>query len=127
MTAPPFYGETAPGAILAAVRIPTLHVTATEDVIRIPGYWSGADDRVAVFDATGSTRKTLAVFDGGSHAIFTDRAVTGGALLNPQVKQATRELSLAFLRSVFDGNDEGLARWPQQFGTLVTRYVRQAH
>jgi hypothetical protein len=38
---------------LEHVRVPTLHVTATEDVIRIPGDDSGASDRVAVFEAGG--------------------------------------------------------------------------
>jgi len=37
--------------------VPSLHVTATEDIIRIPGYYSQAEDRVAVYDATGGTRK----------------------------------------------------------------------
>jgi len=124
LSAPPFYGEAAPAQILAPVRVPSLHVTATEDVIRIPGYWSGAEDRVAVFDATGSAHKTLAVFSGGSHSIFTDRAGTGGAQLNQQVKEATRALSLAFLDSVFKGDARGLADWPQQFAGIVARYTR---
>jgi dienelactone hydrolase len=123
ISAPPFYGETEPGKILAGVTVPSLHITATEDVIRIPGYYSAAADRVAVFDATGSPRKLLAVFTGGSHSVFTDRSMAGGATLNPQIKAATKELSLAFMKSVFDG-DEGLLRaWPQRFGGLVTRFV----
>jgi hypothetical protein len=77
-------------------------------VIRIPGYYSPADDRVAVFDATGGPRKALAVFDGGSHSMFTDRAGTGGAQLNAQVKAATQALSLAFLRNVRAGDGEAL-------------------
>jgi hypothetical protein len=124
LSAPPFYGETSPQQILGPIRVPSLHVTATEDVIRIPGYYSGAEDRVAVFDATGSLRKTLAVFSGGSHSIFTDRAGTGGAQLNPQVKEATRELSLAFLNSVFKGDEVALAAWPKQFAGIVARYTR---
>ena len=83
LSAPPFYGEASPQQILGPIRVPSLHVTATEDIIRIPGYYSGAEDRVAVFDATGSPRKTLAVFSGGSHSIFTDRAGTGGAAAEP--------------------------------------------
>lgn len=126
LSAPPFYGEAAPERILGPVRVPSLHVTATKDVIRIPGYWSGAEDRVAVFDATGSTQKTLAVFAGGSHSIFTDRAGTGGAQLNQQVKEATRALSLAFLDSVFKGDARGLVEWPQQFAGIVARYTRSA-
>lgn len=122
ISAPPFYGEKSPPAILGAIEVPTLHVTATEDIIRVPGYYSPASDRLAVFDATGGPRKTLAVFSGGSHSIFTDRGGTGGAVLNPQVKRATQLLSLAFLRQVFDEDVAGLARWPQRFGDLVSRF-----
>jgi len=105
--------------------VPSLHVTATEDIIRIPGYYSGPQDRVAVFEATGSPRKTLAVFNGGSHSIFTDRAGTGGRQLNQQVKEATRELSLAFLNSIFKGDEGALAAWPGQFAGIVARYTSQ--
>jgi len=127
LSAPPFYGEAAPERILGAISVPSLHVTATEDIIRIPGYYSGAADRVAVFDAIGSARKTLVVFEGGSHSMFTDRAGTGGALLNPQVKEATRELSLAFLNSVFKGDETALAAWPKQFAAIVARYTNSPH
>jgi len=123
ISAPPFYGESSPQKILSAVTVPSLHITATEDVINIPGYFSGSADRVAVFDATGSTRKTLAVFEGGSHSMFTDRAGTGGAALNPQVKTATKELSLAFMRSVLGGDSTALIAWPQRFASIVARYV----
>ncbi|WP_217283558.1 alpha/beta hydrolase family protein [Pseudaquabacterium terrae] len=122
ISAPPFYGESSVQRILGAIEVPSLHVTATDDVIRVPGYYSPAEDRLAVYEATGGPRKTLAVFAGGSHSIFTDRGGTGGTVLNPQVKQATQALSLAFLRSVFDGDAAALAQWPQQFGSLVSRY-----
>ena len=124
ISAPPFYGETDPTKILAGITVPTLHVTCTEDIIRIPGYYSGAADRLAVFDATGGARKTLAVFSGGSHSVFTDRANTGGNELNPQVKAATRRLSLAFLKDVFDGEDAGMTQWPAQFAGIVARFTR---
>jgi predicted dienelactone hydrolase len=123
ISAPPFYGEKSPQAILGGIDVPSLHVTSTEDIIRVPGYYSPASDRLALFDATGGQRKTLAVFTGGSHSIFTDRGGTGGATLNPQVKRATQLLSLAFLRHVFEGDADGLARWPQRFGDLVTRFT----
>jgi dienelactone hydrolase len=124
LSAPPFYGEAQPRRILGALNVPSLHVTATEDIIRIPGYYSGAEDRVAVYDATGGARKTLAVFEGGSHSMFTDRAGTGGFVLNAQVKEATRQLSLAFLNSVFNGDERALALWPKQFADIVARYAQ---
>lgn len=124
LSAPPFYGETDPAKILGSVTVPTLHVTATQDIIRIPGYYSDAQDRVAVFEATGSPAKALAVFDGGSHSIFTDRGGTGGATLNPKVKEATRALSLAFLQRVFDGDEGALRQWPAQFAGIVARFTR---
>ncbi len=124
LSAPPFYGESDPAKVLANVTIPTLHVTTTEDVIRIPGYWSEAQDRVRVFEATGSAAKALAVFEGGSHSIFTDRRGTGGATLNPQVKEATRALSVAFFRRVFDGDETAIRQWPAQFAGIVARFTR---
>jgi dienelactone hydrolase len=126
LSAPPFYGESEPRRILGAIAVPSLHVTATEDIIRIPGYYSQLEDRLGVFDATGGPRKTLAVFEGGSHSIFTDRGGTGGAQLNLQVKLATRALSLAFLDSVFKGDDRGLQNWPGQFAAIVARFTRIA-
>jgi dienelactone hydrolase len=126
ISAPPFYGEGEPGRIVGGIKVPSLHVTATEDIIRIPGYYSGVDDRVALFDATGGPRKWLAMFEGGSHSMFTDRGGTGGALLNPQVKAATQELVLAFVRSVFDGDEAPLAAWPQRHAAILARFTERS-
>lgn len=122
ISAPPFYGEAEPQRILAGVRVPTLHITATDDVIRIPGYYSPASDRLQVFEATGGPAKALAVFQGGSHSIFTDRSGTGGVALNPQVKAATRELTMAFVREVLDGDRRELEAWPQRHAALLNRF-----
>lgn len=111
ISAPPFYGESDLASVLSKIEVPNLHVTATNDVIQIPGYHSPAADRLAVFNAIGTPRKLLAVFEGGSHSIFTDRSFTGGPALNPKVKAATAELSLAFLDLAFDGNATTLTRW----------------
>lgn len=124
LSAPPFYGEADVQRILGALTLPTLHVTATDDVIRIPGYYSPSADRVAVFEAAGSARKALAVFDGGSHSVFTDRVGTGGVQLNPRIKAATQSLAVAFLRSVFDGQDEALQSWPLRHRELIAQWVR---
>ena len=123
ISSPPFYGESSLEPILGPVRLPSLHVSATEDIIRIPGYYSGPEDRVAVFDAIGSPRKALAMFNGGSHSMFTDRAGTGGVLLNGQVKAATRELATAFLRQVLWGDEQALRIWPQRHAALLARFV----
>ena len=122
ISAPPFYGEAEPRRILQTVTVPSLHVTCTEDVIRIPGYYSRADDRVAVFDATGSTRKWLAVYEGGSHSMFTDRGSSGGVTLNAQVKEATRMLTVAFVAAVLGDDTQGLSEWPQRNAAILARF-----
>ncbi|MBL8383916.1 MAG: hypothetical protein JNM90_12610 [Burkholderiales bacterium] len=123
ISAPPFYGESDIARILSGIKLPTLHVTATEDVIKIPGYYSGVEDRLAVYEAITGARKFLAVFEGGSHSVFTDRGGTGGVQLNPQVKEATRELAVAFMKSVFEREESGLASWPRRFATIVARFA----
>ena len=119
ISAPPFYGENNLASVLGRVAVPTLHVTATEDVIQIPGYRSGAMDRLAVFDAVADRRKLLVVYEGGSHSIFTDRAGTGGHALNPRVKAATKELALAFFAHSFEGDARQLTRWGEAWKSLL--------
>jgi predicted dienelactone hydrolase len=126
LSSPPFHGEREPARIAASVQLPTLHVTATGDTVRLPGYYSGAEDRIALFEAMGGTLKALAVFRGGTHSIFTDRAGTGGFELNSRVKAATQELTLAFLRGVLDGEDRALREWPQRHAALLERFVAPA-
>lgn len=127
LSAPPFYGEGDMRAILRGVTIPTLHVTGTEDVIRIPGYRSDTTDRVAVFDAMpkgpGAAPKWLAVFTGGTHSIFTDRTDRAGWELNQTVKAATRDLTTEFFRSVLLGAPlERVSGWLEaQRGVLAQR------
>lgn len=124
LSAPPFYGESDDMAkIVASITVPTLHITSTEDVIRVPGYYSGAEDRIAVYEAMSGARKILAVFEGGSHSMFTDRASAGGFELNARVKAATKELSLAFFRSVFGDGDKALHNWPERHYGIVARFV----
>jgi predicted dienelactone hydrolase len=103
ISAPPFYGEGSPKRILASIAIPTLHITGTKDDITIPGYYSGLNDRIDVFEAVGSSNKLLAVFDGGTHSIFTDRVDRAGPELNSLVKAATKELSAAFFKTTLLG------------------------
>jgi predicted dienelactone hydrolase len=126
ISAPPFYGEGDPARILKSIRVPSLHITATGDEIKIPGYYSSARDRVEVYEATASEQgKLLAVFKEGSHSMFTDRLGTGGEALNPKVKKATRELMLAFFQQVFSGQSQGLTAWPAQHQELVARFERK--
>ena len=126
ISAPPFHGEGDPAAIVGGIRVPTLHITATGDDIRIPGYFSDHRDRIALFEATGGPRKLLAVYEGGSHSMFTDRVATGGFELNRQVKAATQALTLAFLRSVVHGDDLALREWPEQHRHLLARFTGPA-
>lgn len=121
ISAPPFYGERDLSSVLASITVPTLHVTSTEDIIRIPGYYSPASDRVAIFNAMPGPRKRLAVFQGGSHSMFTDRALTGGATLNPKVKEATADLTLSFLDYAFGGDASSLAGWEAAWRNILAQ------
>lgn len=122
ISAPPFHGETEPQNIVKSIRIPTLHITATGDDIRIPGYVSSHQDRVRLFEHTGSAQKTLVVYRDGSHSMFTDRLNTGGQALNAKVKVATLELTLAFFNDVLAGQQTRLASWPHRHTDLLARF-----
>ena len=122
ISAPRFYGEGNFQEILASVDVPSLHITATGDAIRLPGFYSGVEDRLDIFTATGSKNKWLAVFNGGSHSMFTDRSATGGLFLNPQVKMATRSLSLAFIHHILHGDESTLRDWPEQYMDILSEF-----
>ena len=122
ISAPPFYGEPDPHDILLPVSVPSLHVTATDDVIRIPGYYSDVRDRLSIFDMIGSRRKALAVFDGGSHSVFTDRSLTGGLVRNGELKRATRELLRAFLREQLQADENAIDGWRLRHQPLLVRF-----
>ncbi|MBN8506567.1 MAG: alpha/beta fold hydrolase [Burkholderiales bacterium] len=121
ISAPPLHGIEQPEAALAAVRLPSLHITCTEDVIRVPGYFSRAAERIELFEQTGSRAKWLAVFEGGSHSVFTDRQGTGGAVQNPRIKAATQRLLGDFVQAVFDGAPlpERLASWHAEHAPML--------
>lgn len=124
ISAPPLHGISQPERALAAIRVPSLHITATEDVILVPGYRSSATERIALFQATGSALKRLVVFQGGSHSVFTDRSGTGGVLANPRIKQATKEVVAEFLRGVLDwGTVDHLHGWSQRHQTLLAQWA----
>ncbi len=121
ISAPPFYGETDLTGVLAKITVPTLHVTATEDVIAIPGFRSPPTDRIAIFSATPGKRNLLAVFQGASHGVFSDRPFAGGPRLNRQVKRATADLTLAFLDQTFEGDPTGLTRWSLAWSDILAQ------
>lgn len=107
----PFYGETNLAAVLAAVDVPTLQVTTTEDTIRVPGRYSPVQDRIDVYTAVPIHQKAFVVFQGGPHNVFTDRSLRNGGPLNPLVKRATAEVGLAFLDLVHKSDPAPLEDW----------------
>ena len=123
ISAPRFYGQDSLSAILQPIQIPTLHITATDDNINIPGYFSGYEDRIAIFEAIGSKRKSLAVFNGGSHSMFTDRTNTGGAILNYKVKEATQELSIDFMGQVLGNRESTLQDWSERYESILSKVI----
>lgn len=129
ISAPPFYGLGSPQKILSGITIPTLHITATADDIEIPGYQSGVSDRVALYQATAGgtqSRKMLAVFKQGSHSMFTDRMGTGGVLLNPKVKVATRQLAVAFIKSLQTAQARELEQWRERHTDILATVEKTA-
>jgi dienelactone hydrolase len=127
ISAPPFYGAKNLPSILAPVHIPTLHITATADDIKIPGYLSGVNDRIEIYQTTGqgsSVNKVLAVFKDGSHSVFTDRKGTGGVNLNPRIKRATRELMLTFVQNLDDPAALAYNTWTQRHQSLLSSFER---
>jgi pimeloyl-ACP methyl ester carboxylesterase len=124
ISAPPFTGEGDMVDILKPISVPTLHVTGTEDVIRVPGYRSDYSDRIAVFDAQSSPLKSLLAFKGATHSIFTDRIDRAGFELNEKVKRATREVSGLFLRKVLRGDARAsVDDWANTERALIDRYT----
>lgn len=122
ISAPPFYGDQDFRPILSGIRIPTLHVTTADDIIRIPGFGSGVDDRLKVFDAIGGTRKVLAVYRHGTHNVFTDHRYFDTREVSEQVKQATASLSLAFIDGAYAASPASLAQWQAGHRALLARY-----
>jgi dienelactone hydrolase len=122
ISAPPLHGVAQPQLALAAIRVPSLHITATEDVIRVPGFYSEANERVTLFEQTGSAEKWLAVFEGGSHSVFTDRSGTGGVVQNPRIKAATKTLIADFVQAVLRGDGERLPRWQREHQALLAQW-----
>lgn len=123
ISAPHYYGKQDTSRSLASVSIPSLHITATEDNIRMPGYFSSVEDRLDVFEATGSAMKWLAVFEGGSHSVFTDRIGTGGLALNPKIKLATAELATVFFKTVFGDTESVTKEWTAKHGDIISKSI----
>ncbi len=121
ISAPPFYGESDFAPILSGIAIPTLHVTTREDVIRIPGFGSGVEDRLKVFDATGGF-KVLAVYRQGSHNVFTDRRYFDSLEVADEIKADTQSLSLAFLDQVY-AKQNALDGWAHRHRSVLARYA----
>jgi dienelactone hydrolase len=131
ISAPPFHGEGAMQPILGKIKIPNLHITGTEDIIRVPGYRSTLEDRLAVFEATGvqlslqeqhTAEKRLVVFRGGTHSVFTDRTDRSGPELNATIKKATQELAFTFFETHFRSfSSQTLDQWIEKNGALLVQ------
>ena len=122
ISAPPFYGDQDFRPILSGITVPTLHVTTADDIIRIPGFGSGVDDRLKVFDAIGGAHKVLAVYRHGTHNVFTDHRYFDSREVSEDVKRATESLSLAFIDGTFEGSPVELAQWRASHRALLARY-----
>lgn len=123
ISAPPFYDGEPLSQVLAAVTVPTLHITNTLDEINVPGYHSDPGDRIDVYQAMGGSYKVLAVFHGGNHNIFSGRRQKPELAVQAQVLQAaTQSLTSEFLKGVFQQDSGLLQQWQQQHQTLLARF-----
>jgi predicted dienelactone hydrolase len=85
--------------VYGKIRIPTLHLTGTQDHTPIPGAVTTAEMRREPYDAIEGAAKYLGVYDGGRHAMFNDRSRDA---TSEAIKASARATSLQFFRSVFD-------------------------
>lgn len=122
MSAPAFYGESSWTSILASMNRPSLHITCSEDLIRIPGLYSGPEDRVAIFKASAGLPKCFAMFEGGSHSVFTDREATGGFETNRRIKGASCELVFEFLKLIFEGDQNAIKGWQKRHESMLSQF-----
>lgn len=112
ISAPPFYNDKPLSQVLAAVAVPTLHITNTMDEIEVPGYHSTPEDRIDIYQAMAGPQKVLAVFYGGNHNIFSGRRQKPELALEDKIlKAATQSLSLAFIRQVGGQSKSALSQW----------------
>jgi dienelactone hydrolase len=125
ISAPPFYNDQPLDQVLAEVTIPTLHITTTEDEIKVPGYYSSPADRFELYYAMASSYKVLAVFSSGSHNIFSGWRRDGDTAPQQQViKAATQALSSAFIEQVTTGDGRAMSLWAQQHQPVLSDFIR---
>jgi dienelactone hydrolase len=125
ISAPPFYNNQPLDQVLAEVTIPTLHITTTEDEIKVPGYYSSPSDRFELYYAMASSYKVLAVFSSGSHNIFSGwRRSEDIAPQQQVIKAATQALSSAFIEQVTTGDGRAMSLWAQQHQAVLSDFIR---
>jgi predicted dienelactone hydrolase len=84
--------------VYGKIRIPTLHLTGTQDHTPIPGAITTAEMRREPYDAIQGASKYLGIYDGGRHSMFNDRTRDA---TSEAIKESARVTSLQFFRSVF--------------------------
>lgn len=125
ISAPPFYNDQPLDQVLAQVTIPTLHITTTEDEIKVPGYYSSPADRFELYYAMASSYKVLAVFSSGSHNIFSGwRRSEDTAPQQQVIKAATQALSCAFIEQVTTGDGRAMSKWALEHQAVLSDFIR---
>lgn len=125
ISAPPFYNSQSLVSVLSDIHLPTLHITTTEDEIRVPGFYSAPQDRFDLYEAMASHYKILAVFSAGSHNIFSGWRRNAEPTAQQQViKAATQALSTAFIDEVVTGDDRAISAWAQQHQAVLAQFLR---
>lgn len=106
MSPPALPSDQDPFFVYSAVGLPTLHLTGTRDETMIPGLTTLAVDRRIPFDSMAALPRYLGIFDSGRHSMFADWSRDD---TSARIKASARDLTLAFWRSVLDGDAEAAA------------------
>ena len=90
-----------PAFVYSSITVPTLHLTGTADSTPIPGLSTSPEERRIPFDNMAATPRYLGIYQHGRHAMFNDRSRDADS---EAIKASCRELTLAFWKSVFEGD-----------------------
>ncbi len=118
MSPSPANGRQDPAENFAAITIPVLHLTGTEDTSPIEDL--EAIERRIPYDNVPASHQYLLIFDGGAHSVFSGRA----GLRNEDYHPVIEQLCLAFWDAYLRNSDEA-RKWLQSEPAQVRSILKE--